>query len=874
MYSSSNIWIWFLVSLIIIFIIIAIITTTILIFITSSNTFDSNVHSLSTPIIDGIQMGPPLAPQFSQTPPFNNGQQNSSDPNYVIPQGLPSRSDSNIALPTNYWYQNALINIDTTSILPIFTLPYAFWITSKWLQIGFLNTNNVQAGIPMGCWSNRICNPSFSSGSHSCQPGDKFNSVHSYLQAWNIPASFQKYSSLGPLYLSLEYDIFKVTLIRGMPTVPITFKASTTPIIIPNGISILKFNSQDLPVDVTLTAQNTMSWTIQDNNINLTPSNTGILWKFSSNQPLNLSVTSSSISLGFLSTETTIWISNHTLIPVPQDALNNYYIKSTVNAKIISNQVNLSYSYNISGSGNSYVYLLPHHLKYLKSGIITNLSIPGPRGLMSLVQLSNKQVSFIIPTIPVDLVETINLSDSQIKLVKNSLQTDISLFVGSPNIDTCSQPYTSYPSIPANVYGAGKTLARGARLVTISDKLNNPLIMLPSCNVPPSCPDIGQCLPTNRTDLAINLLINTLQLYLQQWLVGNITYTESYITNPNCCSSCQNVNICTNCIDPSCSPALLNNSLRYETTWGGICTGQGLNNSTLDFGNGWYNDHLLHYGYQLYAYAIMAHYDPLFISNNLPAVYAIVKDVVNPSSDDNYYIPTRHKDWYTWQSYTEGLFISGVGTNQQSTSEAMNCYYSASLLGKELNDNNLIDIGQICLATESASVKEYYFYEANKSQSWWPNTFKNQALVNIRSKRCNELDSNLFFCISPNQSQPQTPIMNLAGMYQIQLLPYIPITTVNPSGSSLNQNWFIQASHLIDQIISQGSSSGPNQIPISLLTYMYMIQAARDIILNRSSGDYQIKILLSIPTTSYDSGNSQTNAIFWIMSLQNGYRPF
>jgi endoglucanase Acf2 len=54
-------------------------------------------------------------------------------------------------------------------------------------------------------------------------------------------------------------------------------------------------------------------------------------------------------------------------------------------------------------------------------------------------------------------------------------------------------------------------------------------------------------------------------------------------------------------------------SLVYDANLGGMVTTDGLLNSHADFGNGRYNDHHFHYGYLLYACAIMGKIDPLFV---------------------------------------------------------------------------------------------------------------------------------------------------------------------------------------------------------------------------------------------------------------------
>merc|ERR1711957_597268 len=68
--------------------------------------------------------------------------------------------------------------------------------------------------------------------------------------------------------------------------------------------------------------------------------------------------------------------------------------------------------------------------------------------------------------------------------------------------------------------------------------------------------------------------------------------------------------------------------LLYDRNFGGIVSQNGLINDLADFGNGRYNDHHFHYGYLLYASAVMAEIDDgTFISNYGSHVDAIFFDV-------------------------------------------------------------------------------------------------------------------------------------------------------------------------------------------------------------------------------------------------------
>lgn len=60
------------------------------------------------------------------------------------------------------------------------------------------------------------------------------------------------------------------------------------------------------------------------------------------------------------------------------------------------------------------------------------------------------------------------------------------------------------------------------------------------------------------------------------------------------------------------------NPLVYDSVWGGVCsTGSyGNNDSSIDFGNTYYNDHNFHYGYYVYTAAIIGFLDPDWLTRN------------------------------------------------------------------------------------------------------------------------------------------------------------------------------------------------------------------------------------------------------------------
>lgn len=113
-----------------------------------------------------------------------------------------------------------------------------------------------------------------------------------------------------------------------------------------------------------------------------------------------------------------------------------------------------------------------------------------------------------------------------------------------------------------------------------------------------------------------------------------------------------------------------NDYLVYDETWGGIISVDGLQNSQADFGNGWYNDHHFHYGYFIFAGAVLAHLQSESLNQKYIAFFdSLVGDVCNYQADDMYFPFARHKDLFDGHSWASGLFEQANGKSQESSSE-------------------------------------------------------------------------------------------------------------------------------------------------------------------------------------------------------------
>lgn len=99
--------------------------------------------------------------------------------------------------------------------------------------------------------------------------------------------------------------------------------------------------------------------------------------------------------------------------------------------------------------------------------------------------------------------------------------------------------------------------------------------------------------------------------------------------------------------------------LYYDSAWGGIVSSASYKtgNDGADFGNTFYNDHHFHYGYFIYAAAVIGYLDPSWLSpENIDYINTMVRDISNPSTADKYFPVSRNFDWYHGHSWAHGLF--------------------------------------------------------------------------------------------------------------------------------------------------------------------------------------------------------------------------
>jgi endoglucanase Acf2 len=149
----------------------------------------------------------------------------------------------------------------------------------------------------------------------------------------------------------------------------------------------------------------------------------------------------------------------------------------------------------------------------------------------------------------------------------------------------------------------------------------------------------------------------------------------------------------------------------YDSAWGGIIGSTPGN--VADFGASKFNDHHFHYGYFVYASAILAIYDPSFAESSQykGMVDLLIKEFANPLRDDTSFPFLRNFDVYEGHSWANGRGGADAwfGNDEESTSEAMNAWAGIYLWGIVTNNQTLINLGVYGYTTQYEATKNYYF---------------------------------------------------------------------------------------------------------------------------------------------------------------------
>ncbi|MFQ6661032.1 hypothetical protein Gotur_029333 [Gossypium turneri] len=288
-------------------------------------------------------------------------------------------------------------------------------------------------------------------------------------------------------------------------------------------------------------------------------------------------------------------------------------------------------------------------------------------------------------------------------------------------------------------------------------------------------------------------------------------------------------------IEPWLDGTFNGNGFLYESKWGGIVTKQGSTDSGADFGFGVYNDHHYHIGYFLYGIAVLTKIDPAWGRRYKPQAYSLVADFMNLGRRSNSNYPrVRCFDFYKLHSWAGGLTEFADGRNQESTSEAVNAYYSAALMGLAYGDTHLVATGSTLTALEIQAAQTWWHVKEGDNLYGEEFTRENRVVGVLWA---NKRDSGLWF------APPDWRECRLG----IQLLPILPISEVLFSDIEFTRqlvNWTLPA--LGREGVGEGWKG-----------FVYALEAIYD----KESALEKIRNL-----SGHDDGNSLTNLLWWVHS--------
>ena len=125
------------------------------------------------------------------------------------------------------------------------------------------------------------------------------------------------------------------------------------------------------------------------------------------------------------------------------------------------------------------------------------------------------------------------------------------------------------------------------------------------------------------------------------------------------------------------------------------------------FGSDELNDHHFHYGYLIYAAAVVAANDPALADAIAPVLDLVVADIASAQASTAF-PQYRNFDPYSGHSWASGSSPFADGNNQESSSEAVNAWNAVALWAKARGNQQLETQATWMLSTEANAAKLYW----------------------------------------------------------------------------------------------------------------------------------------------------------------------
>ncbi|KAI5963069.1 ACF2 [Candida pseudojiufengensis] len=227
--------------------------------------------------------------------------------------------------------------------------------------------------------------------------------------------------------------------------------------------------------------------------------------------------------------------------------------------------------------------------------------------------------------------------------------------------------------------------------------------------------------------------------------------------------------------------------LVYDTTWKGLISSA---EPGADFGNSNYNDHHFHYGYHIHAIALIAKIDEAWLhdKNNLIYDYAVtlLRDTASPQADE-FFPQSRCFCWYNGHSFAHGIFASGDGKDEESSSEDYHFAYGMKLFANVIKDQAMESRANLMLAIMRRSMNMYMlFSNDNKIQ---PSKIISNKVSGILFE--NKIDYATYFGRGTIGDE---------WIHGIHMLPITPISGYIRNPKFVKEEWDSKLAPIIDRI--------------------------------------------------------------------------
>ena len=215
--------------------------------------------------------------------------------------------------------------------------------------------------------------------------------------------------------------------------------------------------------------------------------------------------------------------------------------------------------------------------------------------------------------------------------------------------------------------------------------------------------------------------------------------------------------------------------LLYDTDWKGLVSSASYvtGDPNVDFGNSYYNDHHFHYAYFIHAAAIIGYLDPSWLASNKDYVNALVRDTSNPSSVDQFFPVFRSFDIYHGHSWAKGLYETGDGKDEESSSEDAMYAYALKMWGKTVGDASMEARGNWMLAILAKSLQNYFLMDSSNTNQ--PAQFIGNKVTGILFE--NKADHVTYFGTNPEYVQG------------IHMIPIMPCSTLTRKQQFVAEEW-------------------------------------------------------------------------------------